>query len=271
MWNAKNIGGYTLNDDAGKENTSEIGNYLMGLEPNAEGHVWTIEAVSAMVGNMLNEGQLNPWRWENDYVASTIELAEWYRRYHLNPSDPNYSTEIRNHGYGLVGFTPATDYINSNNATTLSQYGYAPNFSNSPGYPTDGAAQMVYIIENFAYWWGNVNGTVAANIKNNYADTFEANGFTEAMINRVAWMTREDFIQGLRPTDSEHPNPDPATLVELAAAFMVHFEKPSYDPETNHLDRRINDTVAVYEYFQENPPAPYIPSIESNWKFYLFL
>ena len=265
MWNAKNQGGYTIESTQAKENMSEIGDYLMGLEPNQEGHLWTIDAVSAMIGNMLAEGGLNPWRWEGDYVASTIELAEWYRRYHLDPSDPDYSTDILRHGYGLVGFTPATDYINSNNASTLSQYGYAPNFSDSPGYATDGAAQMIYIVDNFAYWWGNVNGTVAANIKRNYADTFERMGFNETMIDNIAWMTREDFIQGLRPSGNT------ALLFELTAAFMVHFEQPSYDPDVNHLDTRIGYAYEVQEYFEDNPPTPYIPLMESNWKFYLFL
>lgn len=48
---------------------------------------WSINAISAMLGNMQVESALNPGRWQNDSVGS-------------------YSL-----GYGLVQWTPATNYI----------------------------------------------------------------------------------------------------------------------------------------------------------------
>lgn len=50
-------------------------------------HGWTIESVSAMLGNMQAESSLNPGRWQSDSVY-------W-----------------ESGGYGLVQWTPSTKYI----------------------------------------------------------------------------------------------------------------------------------------------------------------
>lgn len=49
---------------------------------------WTLESISAMLGNMQVESSINPGRWENDVVGG----------------DPTA------HGYGLVQWTPYTNY-----------------------------------------------------------------------------------------------------------------------------------------------------------------
>ena len=43
---------------------------------------------------------------------------------------------------------------------------------------------------------------------------------------------------------------------KLAIMFMVGYERPSYDPATNHYDRRMTDAVTWYEYLIGHPPQP---------------
>ena len=47
---------------------------------------WSINAISAIIGNMQAESSINPGRWQNDNVGST------------------------SNGYGLVQWTPSTNY-----------------------------------------------------------------------------------------------------------------------------------------------------------------
>lgn len=58
---------------------------------------WSDEGLAAICGNMQNESGINPNRWENDTV--------------------NYER-----GYGLVGWTPATKYINWAGADWATNY-----------------------------------------------------------------------------------------------------------------------------------------------------
>lgn len=78
-WYAKPNGGYTLSEVAGKANVAEINKFF-----NARGY--TLQAQAGIIGNMMAESALNPWRWQGDTV--------------------NY-----NAGYGLFQFTPAYDYF----------------------------------------------------------------------------------------------------------------------------------------------------------------
>lgn len=61
-------------------NATYIYNYLSN-----EG--WTVNAISGMLGNMQTESSINPGRWQNDDVGNTSD------------------------GYGLVQWTPATNYL----------------------------------------------------------------------------------------------------------------------------------------------------------------
>ena len=51
---------------------------------------WTIESISAMLGNMQAESYLNPAQWEHGYGVEVVG----------------------NHGFGLVQWTPWTKYTN---------------------------------------------------------------------------------------------------------------------------------------------------------------
>lgn len=49
---------------------------------------WTVNSIAGILGNMQAESSLNPGRWQSDYVGNTSG------------------------GYGLVQWTPATNYLN---------------------------------------------------------------------------------------------------------------------------------------------------------------
>lgn len=85
---------------------------------------WTLNAVSAVLGNMEWESGYNPWRWGWD--------------------EPLPSTDYRKEdiGYGLVQFTPPQKYIDAEIAK--SSPGYAPHFSDVMGSPDDGTAQCYF-------------------------------------------------------------------------------------------------------------------------------
>lgn len=125
MWHAKSTGGYSIYSNEGIENALMIRNQMRG-------YGWTDNAISAVVGNICAEGGLNPWRWQSDII--------------VGPSD-FWSNQ---HGYGLAGFTPAGKYIEDPDAQTYA--GYAPNYLNHAGQPSDGAAQIEFIKENPQYY-----------------------------------------------------------------------------------------------------------------------
>lgn len=103
MLYAKLKNGYSISSTEGTNNIFAIYDYLAPLG-------YTKTAVAGMLGNVVKESGLNPWRWEGNTV--------------------NY-----NRGYGLFQFTPASGYIN--NCSDVS--GYGPNLSTSQ--QTSGASQ----------------------------------------------------------------------------------------------------------------------------------
>ena len=119
-WHAKPSGGYSLSSQEAKDNMDCI--YAIF---NNQGY--TLEAVCAIIGNMNNEGAMNPWRWQDDQVS--------------------YSA-----GYGLIQFTPARDYINLQNVPY-----HSPNLSvssqTSGATPEDGSAQCYVIYQDTLNKW----------------------------------------------------------------------------------------------------------------------
>lgn len=125
-WYAKPSGAYAMSSREGTENVYEIAAYFNVA-------AYTLEATAGIIGNIDNEGGLNPWRWQSD-------------SYNLSG------------GYGLFQFTPASGYIDG--ARSLPNY--APNLSTStttPGAnPNDGAAQLRAFSTDLLgkwtpYWW----------------------------------------------------------------------------------------------------------------------
>ena len=82
-WHAKPSGGYSMSSPDGVDNIFEINNNLTSF---------TIEAISGIIGNVVAESGLNPWRWQGDMMGT-------------------------GRGYGLFQFTPASDYLALSGAT----------------------------------------------------------------------------------------------------------------------------------------------------------
>lgn len=121
-WHAKPRGAYSIDSAEALENIDQIRNICAGRG-------WSDEAIAGMIGNMVNESGLNPWRWQSDSVSLTSDTK----------------------GYGLPQFTPAYGYIRDYG---VGVEGYAPNLSTSSvtsgASPSDGHAQIIVIDEDKA-------------------------------------------------------------------------------------------------------------------------
>lgn len=124
-WNAKIRGGYIRTSIEAVENANMIYALL-----NGKG--WTLNAVCGLLGNMGAESGYNPWRWQSDRVG-------------LSTGSP-----WTNKGYGFTQFTPGGKYINSPDAKSAP--GYAPNFSDKSGSPSDGYAQIIFVDAHADYY-----------------------------------------------------------------------------------------------------------------------
>lgn len=120
-WYAKPSGPYAPRTPEGTGNIREINDILSG-----EGY--TTEAISGVIGNMIAESGLNPWRWQSDAV--------------------NYAA-----GYGLFQYTPASSYFEKCSGLAA----YAPNLSvtgvTEGAKPTDGIAQVIGFVDNLLGKW----------------------------------------------------------------------------------------------------------------------
>lgn len=125
-------------------------------------------------------------------------------------------------GYGLVQWTPQSKL--ENHAKTLGYTDY-----------TEGEVQLEVLdaeIRNkpdVASWY-----TTEAFI-NNYVTS----GATSQMID----VTGTEFIT----------NSNSFTLDELTILFMVAYERPSYEPEVNHIESRKKFSNEWYKYFEGRP------------------
>lgn len=135
-WHAKSTGGYGRLSLEATENAQEAANMMITE------YGWTLEAAAGALGNMQYEVGFNPWRWQADQILTQSAAR----------------SAGSTHGYGLIGWTPARKYqfndAQSPNGVTYfpgydqeSYPGYAPNWSDIPGSPSDGAAQVRLICE----------------------------------------------------------------------------------------------------------------------------
>lgn len=147
-WYAKNTGAYYRGSIEADSNALESLSILRS-------YGWTDAAACGLFGNIDYEGQWNPWRWQSDVLLTQSQ------------SYTATGTYASNHGYGLIGWTPAKKY-QFNNAQTdggityFPNYdqenypGYGPNWSDVIGTPDDGAAQIKLIAEAMARGSGNI-------------------------------------------------------------------------------------------------------------------
>jgi hypothetical protein len=123
MWIAKPSGAYDIESVEAKNNMFEIKSILEDS--------FTIEAICGILGNMVHESGLNPWRWQGD----------------------TYGTGSKK-GYGLAQFTPAVktaDHGGYIGGYGVRMIGYSPNLS--PNGQTEGATYedgkaQTYVIKN---------------------------------------------------------------------------------------------------------------------------
>ena len=126
-WCAKEYYGYTRTSTEAKNNATIVYKILSGT------YGWTLNAVSALLGNIEWETGYNPWRWGYDEVL---------------PSTGYHREGV---GYGLVQFTPPQKYIDS--PVAKSSPGYAPHFSDVLGSPNDGTAQIHFLATATNLWY----------------------------------------------------------------------------------------------------------------------
>ena len=124
IWHAKPSGGYAYNSNEGIDNITCMNGFF-------NGRGYCLEAQAGVIGNMIHESALNPWRWEDDVVYSET-------------------------GYGLFQFTPARDYFNY----CYDVDGFAPNMSTTEqtagARPSDGYAHLVVMDEDLLGKWQSV-------------------------------------------------------------------------------------------------------------------
>lgn len=135
--------------------------------------------------------------------------------------------EVGGGGYGLFQWTPKSDLIEA-----CSQLGISPY--------TDGSIQCqcldgeLIILRN--QWY-----TSRA-----FISPYYRSGATSDMIG----ITPDQF-----KSNTMGWNPD-----KLAILFMAAYERPSYDPDTNHSEKRMANANYWYEYYTGNPPTPTPPT-----------
>lgn len=127
-WHAQLYGAFGRSSNEAFDNAICTYNLLHSLG-------WTVQAVSAVYGNIEAESGYNPWRWQSDNVLATTDRA--------------IIETSQLHGYGFVQFTPAGKYIYD--PAAQANTGYGPNFSDSVGNIFDGDSQLRYIDEYADY------------------------------------------------------------------------------------------------------------------------
>lgn len=128
-------------------------------------------------------------------------------------------------GFGLVQWTPVDTLINACNVLGISPY-------------TDGDNQL-QVIDAQTLGKSGLNTWYTSS---GFVSPYYSSGATPDMID----ITGEQF-----KTNSMGWTPD-----KLAIMFMVGYERPSYDPATNHYERRMADALTWYEYLTGHPPQP---------------
>ena len=209
-WHAKPSGGYGYNSAEGRANIEQINGILNELG-------FTLEAQAGILGNIVAESALNPWRWQGDSV--------------------NMSG-----GYGLVQFTPASDYID----TMQNVDGYGPNLSTS--YQTDGArpedgySQMLCIANDYLGKW----------VSYCWRDYWSTASYP------TLWAQRNRIVQqygtGSALTFSQFKNI--TNVADATFAFMACFEGPAVP----NYQTRYESAAAIYHYLiggvTPDPPDP---------------
>lgn len=137
-------------------------------------------------------------------------------------------------GYGLVQWTPQSVLINHCNTLGLSPY-------------TSGDVQL-QVIDAELQKVSSVNEWYTTQA---FIDPYKPSGATDDMVG----ITGKQFKSNSMNWEAD----------KLALMFMVGYERPSYDPDTNHIDKRKADALTWYEYMGGViPPQPPQPPSKSG-------
>lgn len=127
-------------------------------------------------------------------------------------------------GYGLVQWTPQS--VLENHCTTLGLSPY-----------TSGDVQLQVIIKEIK----NVTGVAEWFTTQAFISNYYASGATSDMIG----ITGEQFLK-----NEMNWTPD-----KLAVLFMAAYERPAYDPNTNHASKRRSDALIWLNYMGGSIPS----------------
>lgn len=146
--------------------------------------------------------------------------------------------ETGGQGFGLVQWTPVSVLQNHCNTLGLSPY-------------TDGDVQLQVIIPEIR----NQSGVAEWYTTSAFISPYYNSGATSDMIG----ITGNQFLNNTMGWTPE----------KLAIMFMVGYERPSYDPSTNHYQRRMTSARNWFIYMGGNPPIP-IKRPKGKFNFILF-
>ena len=233
MWYAKPTYGYVDSSIEAHANALSIAEIMYAAG-------WIKECVCAAIGNASQgESNLNPWRWENNYIPTYSEFLNWT------------AAQAQTHGYGLFQFTPANKYINSQNQS-LYPSSYHPNFSDSTGQAIDGDAQVRYLTDTGIY-----TDWMAASYAYYY------NAFMNVGVDITPWYdtTLANFFNGV------DNNGNALTLAQLTGVFELCYERPGDTYAANSYAARVSSA----EYWYNELPNPPTPSQYNKmpWIYYL--
>lgn len=234
-WYAKQLGGYNRDTTEAIANATMIVNAL-------QNRGFSLLSACAILGNIGNEGGYNPWRWQIYNGQENCPTVSQFENWSV--------AEARLHGYGLFQYTPANKYINSSNQSYYFNVGYAPNFSDSAGDPSDGNAQLQYMADNFDGTYSDINTQIGQIRYQNYNPYFQA---LTPPIDILPWfnISSGEFITGHYFNSSTD-----IPLSDLTGAFELCWEGTGYSGATAGYFIRADNAEYWWNYFNDNPPGP---------------
>lgn len=197
------------------EGSPEATNNAMMIAKFLCGRGFSVLSASAMLGNFQHEGMMNPWYWEDRYTPSEYEASMW----------PPQEAQSR-HGYGLIQYTPYYKYVNQQNASLA---GYGPHFRDVAGLPSDGNAQLLFMMGDMhtGNWSSNQYGYYAGV----FADPTLPSGPGVIPFSKdisVFYPTPvEDFIKGVAEGRTAEEK-----IENLTGVFELQYGAPANEPPT---------------------------------------
>ena len=160
----------------------------------------------------------------NDYTIAAI-LGNMQAESTIEP----WRHETGGQGYGLVQWTPVT--VLQNHVNTLGFQDY-----------TNGDTQLQVIIREIQ---GNPSSVKEWYTSSAFINNYTSSGATSDMIN----ITGEQFLSNAMGWDEQ----------KLAIMFMVGYERPSYNPDVNHVAFRKQCASNWLAFMGGVPPVPPVP------------